>query len=260
MTDNRTTELESLSKLKMAGRLRYWRGTIEIPEIELHAICDEIQAEYDNAVHALNKAAGNWAKADAELREKGDMAMARATDELRKSLDFMRIWISEDAHLGESAISRELEKAEGLRKLDAIEQAIAATLGSEPPYDELLCCLENDWHIKASWDGLRKFWCIELTEEGVKLRDATHGTLTAEQVEKATYAHSIHADCADADWQAIADELNELGSGTCENVAPSYLDFLCSSCGFVHYHSDANDSGDGNKWSYCPNCGKVVSA
>jgi hypothetical protein len=41
----------------------------------------------------------------------------------------MRIWISEDAHLGESAISRELEKAEGLRKLDAIEQAIAATLG-----------------------------------------------------------------------------------------------------------------------------------
>ena len=99
MTDNRTTELQSLSKLKRAGRLRYWRGTIEMPETEL---C-----------------------------EKGDMAMARATDELRKSLDFMRIWISEDAHLGESAISRELEKAEGLRKLDAIEQAIAATLGSE---------------------------------------------------------------------------------------------------------------------------------
>ena len=70
-TDNRTTKLESLSKLKMAGRLHYWRGTIEIPETQLHAICDEIQAEYDNAVHALNKAAGNWAKADAELREKG---------------------------------------------------------------------------------------------------------------------------------------------------------------------------------------------
>lgn len=63
---------------------------------------------------ALNKAAGNWAKADAELR---------------KALDFMRIWISEDAHLGESAISCELEKAEGLRNLDAIESAIAATLG-----------------------------------------------------------------------------------------------------------------------------------
>lgn len=63
------SELKALSKLKMAGRLRFWRGTIEIPEIELHAICDEIQAEHDKAVAAMNKAAGNWAKADAELRE-----------------------------------------------------------------------------------------------------------------------------------------------------------------------------------------------
>lgn len=42
-----------------------------------------------------------------------------------------------------------------------------------------------------------------------------HGTLTAEQVSKATYAHSIHADCADADWQAIADELNSRAERTC---------------------------------------------
>lgn len=61
-------ELKALSKLKMAGKLHYWRGTIEINERELHAICDEIQAEYDRAVAAMNKAAGNWAKADAELR------------------------------------------------------------------------------------------------------------------------------------------------------------------------------------------------
>jgi len=51
-TESRTTELQSLSKLKMAGRLRYWRGTIEIPETELHAICDEIQAEHEQAVAA----------------------------------------------------------------------------------------------------------------------------------------------------------------------------------------------------------------
>ena len=69
------------------------------------------RAEHDNAVHAINKAAGNWAKADAELR---------------RAIDFMRIWIAEDAHLGESEISSEFEKAEGLRNLDAIEQAIAA--------------------------------------------------------------------------------------------------------------------------------------
>lgn len=51
-----------------------------------------------------------------------------------------------------------------------------------------------------------------------------------------------------------------LGRGECRNTAPSYLDFLCSECGFVHYHSDENDSGGGNEWRYCPNCGaRVVS-
>ena len=62
-------ELEALSKLKMAGKLHYWRGTVEIDEHELHAICDEIQAEYDKAVAAMSRAAGKWARADAELRE-----------------------------------------------------------------------------------------------------------------------------------------------------------------------------------------------
>lgn len=61
-------KLEALSKLKMAGRLRFWRGTVEIDERELHAICDEIQAEHDKVIEAMNKAAGNCAKADAELR------------------------------------------------------------------------------------------------------------------------------------------------------------------------------------------------
>ena len=54
---------------------------------------------------------------------------------------------------------------------------------------------------------------------------------------------------------------NTRAERTCENVAPSYLDFLCSKCGFVHYHSDENDSGSGNEWSHCPSSGaKVVSA
>lgn len=96
--------------------------------------------------------------------------------DLRTALDFMRIWITEDAHLGESAISYEFEKAEGLRKLGAIESAIAATLGR----------------------------------------------------------------------------------GTCENIAPRYLDFLCSECGFVHYIDDVNCTGDGNEWKYCPKCGCEV--
>ena len=264
MTDNRTTELESLSKLKTAGKLRYWRGTIEIPESELHAICNEIQAEYDTAVHALNKAAGNWTKADAELREKSDMAMARATDELRKSLDFMRIWISEDAHLGESAISRGLEKAEGLRKLDAIEQAIAATLGSELNPDGLPVGLtiSEDGEL-LNWRG----------ENYVKQSTLGSGTLTAEQVREVVDRHwhdlPTERDMPEAtalpeysyDWQAIADELNAtLGGGECKVVASS-TDGLTTdeprqwfklSCGHA-FKLDGLDAPVA-----CPVCGKAV--
>lgn len=46
-----------------------------------------------------------------------------------------------------------------------------------------------------------------------------------------------------------------LGRGTCKNTAPSYLDFLCSECGFVYYRNDENYSG-GNDWHFCPNCGR----
>jgi len=55
--------------------------------------------------------------------------------------------------------------------------------------------------------------------------------------------------------QAIA---ATLGQGTCHNSAPAYLDFLCSKCGFIHYHSDANDTGNGNEWHFCPNCGRRI--
>lgn len=152
MCDNRTTELKTLSKLKMAGKLRLWRGTIEMTEDELHAICDEIQAEH--------------------------------------------------------------------------EQAIAMTLGI--------------------------------------------GTLTAEQVSKATYAHSIHADCADADWQAIADELNAaLGGGECEpnwvlqgkTQTQEFWRCDCGNCGEC-FGVESRESfpfkvtiDKVNVPNYCPNCG-----
>ena len=157
------------------------------------------------------------------------------------------------------------------------EQAIAATLGSEPPYDELLRCLENDWNISASWDGLRKFWCIELTEEGVKLRDATHGTLTAEQVREAvmsadhwekpmgsTGLTNTHLIIRDDGWQAIADELNARAERTCRNNKDKwsglakYL-FVCSECGWnlIDVGNDAIDIS-AKLMKRCPMCGAKV--
>lgn len=107
------------------------------------------QRMYEEAFAAMNKAAGNWAKADTELR---------------KALDFMRIWISEDAHLGESAISYEFEKAEGLRKLDAIEDAITGKLNSRA---ERTCHIEGRYGNKyctccgemvGTWDSTSELY------------------------------------------------------------------------------------------------------
>lgn len=131
------------------------------------------------------------------------------------------------------------------------EQAIAATLGSDkPPYDELLRCLENDWHISASWDGLRKFWCVELTEEGVRMRDARaeHGTLTAEHVREVIERHVKFYEGGDYDEQAIADELNARAERTCQRFWTG-AEMICSSCAYQLNNGAAR---------YCPNCGAKV--
>lgn len=156
---------------------------------------------------------------------------------------------------------------------ERIEQAVAATLGSDkPPYDELLRCLENDWHISASWDGLRKFWCVELTEEGVRMRDARaeRGTLTAEQVREAIEANSWAETSSvrefnDSSWQAIADELNARAERTCEYAIKDNMNetegmgdvwFRCTNCDMCFDYADDWLL----KMPYCPHCGARVKA
>lgn len=49
---------------------------------------------------------------------------------------------------------------------------LMALLGQCPDYDALLLALERDHGIDASWDGLRKFWHIGLSDDAVRKRDA----------------------------------------------------------------------------------------
>lgn len=49
-------------------------------------------------------------------------------------------------------------------KLDRLE-------AENEQYRELIRILNHDWNIDASWDGLRKFWHVGLTEKGVAERD-----------------------------------------------------------------------------------------
>lgn len=114
------------------------------------------------------------------------------------------------------------------------EQAIEATLGEtptpppptppkQPPYDELIESLRRDWDIEASWDGLRRFWYVGLTDEGVRKRDEREATLR-ELVHCMAYCMQHERECdecamngADGTITALAgcdglrDRLRELG-------------------------------------------------
>ena len=125
------------------------------------------------------------------------------------------------------------------------------------------------WHYRENRFGELRLHADGLSPE--QAIDATlgRGTLSASQVSGAIYAHSIHADCADADWQAIADELNNtLGSCNCTNSeqketcynASYRLDesrFHCSECGFGCWVKDVADGRD-KLPRYCPNCGRRI--
>ena len=115
-----------------------------------------------------------------------------ATDELCKLLDERGVeWSSiggdtawEDSR-GWTATA-EADSVDGsmvyVTALMTPEQAIEATLGprEQPPYDELIEALRRDWDIEASWDGLRRFWYVGLTDEGVRKRDEREATLGRE--------------------------------------------------------------------------------
>jgi len=180
------------------------------------------------------------------------------------------------------------------------EQAIAATLGQreQPPYDELIEALRRDWDIEASWDGLRRFWYVGLTDEGVRKRDEREATLGRDRYsygqwreisnavgDAMEYAHDRaieHPDAADPLWN-LDEYVNRilkvafegeatLERGTCHN-ASKIMDehgqarFACSECGAwidsrmlwnPEYRNGESPWVSDCKLNYCPNCGRKV--
>lgn len=94
--------------------------------------------------------------------------------------------------------------------------------------ERLVTLLRNDCDIDASWDGLRRFWTIGLTEGGCLMRDRAckaeaENAKLRELVRD--YEHcTMHADCSKCEYDGKmsthcqlspcfpdADELRELG-------------------------------------------------
>lgn len=214
MTDSRTTKLlrEGLTEHGIE-----WRSGLE----GVTFVGDWCFVEYDNGKLA--------ATCEPVLTPEQAIAATLGKPmkkDLRQALDFMRIWISDDAHLGESELSYEFEKAEGLRKLEAIEQAIAATLGNGTlTAEQVRECVQHVYHEGYSDGSVRR---------------------------------GAHID--ETDWQAIADELNARAERTCKleplsalAVTLNMLDQtewgVCSECGCA-VPMDAR---------FCNECGKAVS-
>jgi len=262
MTDNRATELESLSKLKMAGKLRFWRGVIEIPEDELHAICDEIQAEHEQAIAATMGG------------QRSTVEIAELLSEFEHECYMLRVEASETR--AKDDVVR--ESYERIR--DEFAGRIAATLVSDNEYeakmDALLCRLTNGkWSKSHAYSLDFMVSCIDEEYEELYEKERAelgNGALTAEQVRECT--HSVYmegysdgsvnrgAHIDETDWQAIADELNAaLGDGECEYVIEDNMNetegmgdvwFRCTNCNttFDYYADDWL-----MKQNFCPHCG-----
>jgi hypothetical protein len=63
------------------------------------------------------------------------------------------------------------ERSEEHRQLAEWLRELQALKAENEQYRELIRILDHDWNIEASWDGLRKFWYVGLTEKGVAERD-----------------------------------------------------------------------------------------
>lgn len=65
---------------------------------------------------------------------------------------------------------RGVEQASAIYK-EVIREYVAENAKLREQTELLVTLLRNDCDIEASWDGLRRFWSIELTEDGCLMRD-----------------------------------------------------------------------------------------
>ncbi len=134
------------------------------------------------------------------------------------------------------------------------------------------CGRDMDKRSEADKDNAGHTWyrddsdyiqCLIRSNEFMKKERVTHGTLTAEQVEKIVDRNCEWYEGGEIDAQAIVDELNAvLGSGTCKMhdcdgsfSAVNRPVWRCDCGAFTTQYTDATTY---HKPRFCPNCGRRV--
>lgn len=110
-----------------------------------------------------------------------------------------------------------IEKIDRMQRLLDVQREHNKELKAKvEQYEHLITALRNDWHIEAEWDGLRKVWLVNLTDEGVRLRDERDLEVEKlKDVAKRTYACIMHDRCESCPYEDEAcdfeHDLAELG-------------------------------------------------
>lgn len=82
--------------------------------------------------------------------------------------------------------------------------------------ERLVTLLRVDCDIDASWDGLRRFWSIGLTEDGCLMRDRAckaeaENAKLRELIRMMLRVAGVAEYATDIEWQTITHYLRELG-------------------------------------------------
>lgn len=151
-----------------------------------------------------------------------------------------------------------------------VRQLVRRDMREQPPYDQLIRILANDWEIEASWDGLRRFWYVGWTDEHVERCKSV--TIDQDWVRDLVERYSVGLggngrELCNGAYQMMSDEIfafihdtATLGRGECEietteNWLPAERYHRCKECGAFFAVLDASHDIPPR---YCPNCGRKV--
>lgn len=133
----------------------------------------------------------------------------------------------EDLGIMERKAGQLIIKCQSYEQLSPSQEALCARIDElceqverlKEREQSLVTLLRNDCDIEASWDGLRRFWSIGLTEDGCLMRDRACKA-EAESAKLREYAAkawslfirhgAVHA-CDLSEVDAVRDGLRELG-------------------------------------------------